>query len=45
LYEKRHSLIWEGEFTYLDARQYSRTGDWAAIRNLLARFAQSRQLR
>lgn len=27
LYEKRYSLMWEGGFTYLDARQYGRTGD------------------
>lgn len=27
LYEKRYSLMWEGGFTYLDARQYDRMGD------------------
>ena len=27
LYERRYSLMWEGGFTYLDARQYDRMGD------------------
>lgn len=27
LYNKRYSLVWEGGFTYLDARQYDRMGD------------------
>lgn len=27
LYNKRYSLMWEGGFTYLDARQYDRMGD------------------
>lgn len=27
LYEKRYSLMWEGGFTYLEARQYDRMGD------------------
>lgn len=27
LYDKRYSLMWEGGFTYLDARQYDRMGN------------------